>query len=62
MHETRDKSLDTITIDLDNVVSKELPAPLWIYWGLLPLDLITISVLGLWAFFLFKKKETSELT
>ena len=57
MHETRDKSLDTITIDLDNVVSRELPAPLWIYWGLLPLDLITISGLGLWAFFLFKKKE-----
>jgi len=57
MHENRDKSLDTITIDLNTVVAREIPAPLWIYWGLLPLDLITLCGLSIWSYFLFRKKK-----
>ena len=57
MHENRDKSLDTIQVDLDKVVAIEKPAPLWIFWGLLPLDLVTICGLGVWSYFLFRKKR-----
>lgn len=60
MHENRDKTLDTIQVDLDKIIEIEKPAPLWIYWGLLPLDLLTISGLGIWCYFLFRKKEETQ--
>lgn len=57
MHENRDKSLDTIIVDLDQVVEREIPAPWWILWGLLPLDLATIAELSTWLYFILKKKK-----
>lgn len=59
-HETRDKTLDTIVVDLNTVVEREIPKPLWIYWGLLPIDIVTLSGLGIWSFFLFKKKKVKK--
>ena len=60
MHETRDKTLDTIQVDLNKVVEIEKPAPLWIYWGLLPLDLLTISSLSVIGYFTFRLKKTKK--
>ena len=60
MHENRDKTLDTITVDLDQVVEREVPAPWWILWGLLPLDLVTIAGLSTWLYFILKKKKNNE--
>lgn len=60
MHENRDKSLDTIKVDLDQVIEREIPKPWWILWGLLPLDLVTIGGLATWAYFLLRKKKSKE--
>lgn len=61
MHENRDKSLDTIKVDLDTIVERELPKPWWILWGLLPLDLVTIGGLSTWAYFLLKNKKIKKV-
>lgn len=57
MHEIRDKSLDTIEVDLNKVVEREIPKPWWVLWGLLPLDLVTVGGIGLWSYFLLRKKK-----
>lgn len=61
MHENRDKTLDTISVDLDQVVEREVPAPWWILWGLLPLDLVTIAGLSTWLYFILKKKKIMKV-
>ena len=58
MHENRDKSLDTIKVDLDQIVERTMPQPWWVLWGLLPIDLLTIGGLSTWIYFLLRKKKT----
>ncbi len=61
LNQTRDASLDTISVDINQVIVREVPFPWWIIWGVLPLDVVTVAGLGVWAYFVLrtpkKKKE-----
>lgn len=57
LNATRDTSLDTINVDINQAVEREIPFPWWIIWGVLPFDIVMVGGLGLWTYFIFRKKK-----
>ena len=60
LNATRDTSLDTVNVDINQAVAREIPFPWWIIWGVLPFDIVMFGGLGLWTWLLLRKKKTEQ--
>ena len=59
MHETRDTSRDIITVNLQKITKREVPVAWWMYWGVLPINVIIVAGIVVWTAFIIKKNKQS---
>ena len=59
MHETRDTTRDVITVNLQKITKRDVPVAWWMYWGVLPINVIIVAGIVVWTAFIIKKNKQS---